>query len=547
MRNQILFLMFLTAISFAVLVSCSNPYAEAEMSRAEAYMESHPDSALAVLQSIHADDLLTPSDRALYGLLYTQALDKNWLEPKNDSLISLAVAHYMSVDNPSRLAVAYYYQGMVRCNNENYPSAIVCYFKAKELAESQGLYFYAGMACRGISDIYNQSYNSAEELHFAEKEYDYFHKFGKQPFLNYALLDLGRALYNKGNYEKTLIVSNQLLDSANIHNDETLRQGSLRLTAQSLISMEKYNEAVPLLSEICESQSAEPIDSLRLCEAMIETGQMENASNLLAKTSDIEIPLKNSIEYKINKKYKNYREALHNLEHIDSVTNQLFRNSVSHNLTTSLTDYFNIKRAEDELKIKEERIFRNLSILCAFIAIMLIVLLSLHYYRRQSKKISEKVLLAEQLAESLKKSKSENSINREVLKWLKSSKYELLENLCSIVYSYGDESKRREKVADAVDKVISDLSTRSDKINEWEKQVDSLYDNLFSDFRNDFPNLKDIDYRLFLFLVIGLEIPTITLLLRENKVDAVYNRKRRLKNKISNLDNERKAKYLSFL
>lgn len=517
-----------------------------KLDRAESLMDDHPDSALMMLEDIPASELRKKKDKALYGLLYTQALDKNWLEPKNDSIISMAVDYYESVDDPYRQAMANYYQGRVRYLNENPTSAILSYFKAKEISESNGFDFYAGMSCRGISDIYVETYNSAEELLFAEKEYEHFRKAGRQPYINYAQLDYIRALSNHKDFEKAMTESKQLQDSARLYEDEHLRHAVLRIEANNHMAKRKYFEAYPILSEICGSGDAETEDTLSLCEVMLNIGHQDIASKLLASTSDSYPALKKFVSYLIDRKSGNFKEAMLKLEFVDSVTNQEYRKSSSHNLTTSITDYLKVKNSENELKLKEARIYRNLSIVGDVVAILLIVSLFLHRYRKQSEKISEKVLLAEQLAESLKKSETENAHSSEVLKSLLSSKNGLLEELCSIAYQNNDEGDRRRKVADAVDRLIEDLSTESDRIMQLEKEVDSIHDNIFSDFKNDLPKLKDIDYRLFLFMIMRLEMPTITLLLKENKTEAVYNRKRRLKVKITNMESENRDRYLGF-
>lgn len=46
------------------------------LDRAEALMESHPDSALALLQALPSSRLSRSSDRARHALLLTQAKDK---------------------------------------------------------------------------------------------------------------------------------------------------------------------------------------------------------------------------------------------------------------------------------------------------------------------------------------------------------------------------------------------------------------------------------------------------------------------------------------
>ncbi|MDE6340960.1 MAG: hypothetical protein K2K93_01455 [Muribaculaceae bacterium] len=545
-RGRILLIAAIAMLAIAVASCRHDNAAELRLDAAESLMDSHPDSALEILQTISANDLRNLPNKALYGLLLTQAMEKNWLEPDNDSIISLSADYYDSSDDPYRQAMSNYYKGVVCYNNGNYPSAILSYFKALEISESHGFDFYAAMSCRGISDIYNKSYNTSEEVHFARKEYEYFQKSGKQPHLNYALLDYARALYNHGDYEKAMIISTQALDSATLYQDNTLKLATIRLEALNHIEKGNFHDAYPLLSEICRSDMSETADSLRLCETMFEIGLHDEAYMLLDKTSDANVALKNWVKYRIDRENRNYSDALQKLELIDSINNQTIRTSLSHNLTTSLTDYFKIKMARDDLKIKEERINRNIAIFCSILVISMIFALSIYYYRRQSKKISEKVLLAEQLAESLKKSNLEKENASEILKWMRATRYDLLEELCSIAYRNNDDNDRRRKVADAVDRLIEDLSTQSDKTKQWEKEVDSIHANIFSDFRNDLPKLKDLDYRLFLFMVAGLEMPTITLLLKEDKTEAVYNRKRRLKVKVSNLDSPNRDRYLKY-
>ena len=47
--------------------------------------------------------------QALFALLYSQALDKNYIDETNDSLIGIAVEYYNAHPEPYRLMLAYYY------------------------------------------------------------------------------------------------------------------------------------------------------------------------------------------------------------------------------------------------------------------------------------------------------------------------------------------------------------------------------------------------------------------------------------------------------
>ena len=200
----------------AAAVACGHRAPDTRLIEAERLMEEHPDSALEILEAILADSLHNRADRAAYALLYTQALDKNYLDPTDDSLMTVALTYYEDCGDRARLTLCHYYQGIVRQYNRNYPQALVSFFRAKQMAEEDGDMFRAGMACRGISDIYMECFNAADELTFARKEYEYVRKSGRQPYLDYSLSDLGRAVYNNRNFDEAIKISEQLIDSANL-------------------------------------------------------------------------------------------------------------------------------------------------------------------------------------------------------------------------------------------------------------------------------------------------------------------------------------------
>ena len=87
-RTLYLFLM----LTVLLLTGCrkQSPVAD-KLQQAEAMMDEHPDSALNLLKGIAQPELQTQAHHARYALLYSQALDKNYIDLTNDSLISIAV------------------------------------------------------------------------------------------------------------------------------------------------------------------------------------------------------------------------------------------------------------------------------------------------------------------------------------------------------------------------------------------------------------------------------------------------------------------------
>ena len=77
---------------FLMITGCRKQYpVEEKLLQAETVMNEYPDSALNLLKGIAQTELQTREHHARYALLYSQALDKNYIDLTNDSLINIAV------------------------------------------------------------------------------------------------------------------------------------------------------------------------------------------------------------------------------------------------------------------------------------------------------------------------------------------------------------------------------------------------------------------------------------------------------------------------
>ncbi len=117
-----------------VAAACSRHSAVSDtLTHAEAIMEEHPDSALAILEAIPDSTLTTNADRALHALLLSQALDKNYIDIASDSLINIAVNYYRNHKDPKHLALSYYYQGRICAELGDAPLALEHFQQALDI------------------------------------------------------------------------------------------------------------------------------------------------------------------------------------------------------------------------------------------------------------------------------------------------------------------------------------------------------------------------------------------------------------------------------
>lgn len=541
----------ITFIAIAIILllpSCGGrSNVSATLDSAETLMETDPDSALLLLIQLNTDSLTGKSDRALYAMLLTEALDKNQMKPTDDSLISIASDYYDRSSDNLRQVISNYYHGRVHFHNGNYNKAIVTFFKSKRLAEESNLPFWAGMSCRGISDIYNESFNSAEEVKFALMEYDYIRQSGKQPYLNYALSDLAGAYINSREFDKASPIIDQMVDSAIKWEDANLYYMAQKQRVLIHLVLNEHSQALPIASDICASDYAETSDSLHLSLALAETGRIDEAIGMLDSISDKKSQLVYVVKGLACKEDHDYEGVISKREYLDSITTEEIKRQFNRNLTGSLVDYFELNSKLEEARRKASQITAILISFCLLILFSMAVFFAIRQNRRHKKTIEDKVVLAEQLQESLKLSNLKNSEAATLIKELSSSQYELLEQLIEIALQSKDQKVVRRRIADTVTKLFENLSIRSEKIEELEKKVDSRYNNLFTEFRTDLPNLKEADYMLFLFSVLGLSNAAISLFLKVDNINSVYERKRRLKNKIRQLGEPQSTKYLSRL
>ncbi len=529
-----------------VICGCSHSV-DSRLKTAESLIEERPDSALSILSGIDADKFSNSEDIALYGLLYTQALDKNHLSPADDSVISQSVDYYDKHNDRNHLLKSTYFMGRAQFLKQRYSSAIVSFYKALRLAEEMDDDYWAGMSCRGIADIHNQTFNTSDEVIFAKKELKHLQKSGRQPYLDYALIDYSRALLNDGQTINLYNILKQAEDSAKMHNDLYLLKESRKLKSKALIRDNDYERAFPIIEEICSTPYAEYEDSLLLALALVGTNQVEKADKLISLIGKDGVPLVHVVNYNICKKNGDHYKAIIEMEHLDSIDDERLKQGISHSLSNSLSDYFETERLVTKAEMRAYRMTMLTVILVVIIVIGILFIVGNNYIQKQNRKIEEKVRLADCLQKELSETKHNNLKIHEIKRLLLTDNLQVLDSFSKIMIETTDTKKAMKKTAEAVEKLLEELSVCSNRTKKLEEKVDIAYNNLFSDFRKDFPLLKDADYLLFLYSILNISNSTMSVILKEDKIEAIYNRKRRLKDKIKSLEESKRVRYLMYI
>ena len=154
-------LLYSLIISLCLLISSCNhgSVTTSILSEAEKVITEYPDSALKLLQSIPNPEGLTGKVQADYALLYSQALDKNYIDTANDSLIQVAVNYYQDRSDTQAKFYAYYYLGRVHVNGNRLDQATLAFMNAEQEVETLGDDYAAGLLYTEMGDIYREYYD----------------------------------------------------------------------------------------------------------------------------------------------------------------------------------------------------------------------------------------------------------------------------------------------------------------------------------------------------------------------------------------------------
>lgn len=532
-----------------ILLSACNRHSEMEetLTETEAIMDEHPDSALALLDGIEAGDLRSEKLRAYFALLKSQAMDKSFIDVKDDSLISIARNYYSDSNDRYHRMLSQYYYGRVKFNAEDYSQSILAYLLALDLGKELNDYFWQGMAAREIAVVYNKTFNVTNHLKYSKLAFDYFTKSGKQPYLNHAILDLGAAYSNTRNYDKCIRVLKTLPDSAAKYNDTYLQMDINRVLGTMYFSCDNYEKAIENWTKISESGYGSIEDSAYLALGYVKSNRFSEAVNILNNISDTDNTVVNVLKYEIYSAKKKTAKALNSLEKIDSITNDVLKNKMSQGLTSSITSFYEQEKKINKAEVLSFKRIIYLTILISFLIVLIVFILLFYRKKKQESIIENNVLIAQNLRDTLYSKEVEFSSAKNMIRKLLSSKYQMIDVLCQLVYESNDSAAVRRKISDSVTTLIKQISSDSKKIEELENFV-NLYDsNIMSMFRTDLPKLNDDYYKLFLFSILGFSDRTISVFLGKEKVSSVYNLRRHLKDKIKLLNAEKRNHYLKYV
>lgn len=542
-------LVIIAIAALSVSTSCNRHAAtEAALDRADTLMSEHPDSALAILSAIDGTPLPQGSElQARYALLLTQAKFRNYIQETDDSLISIAVKYYSGKSDKHLKTLTYYYKGSVEYCRKEYPQAMTSMLNAHALAQELDDKFWSAMSAREISDIYNLTYNHVEELKYAIIAYDNFKQTDKQVHTICAASKLAQAYYNMKDSIKAIELIAQTLDSAKARGMQALEADLFANLGKFYISTRDYIHAKQSWENVCSLPVANAEDSIYLGLTYVYLNQIPQATAILNKYGErTQKPVRYYLGYKIHKASGRYKDALEYFETLDSITNEVLSGKTTQGMSNAVTIHF--EQAKQLEKANNEKAMFRLWMIIAIILLVLVILCWLFYdrYKHNREIISQYTDVARQLQEDLSLKEQTVTDSQNNIAELLSSHFEEFDATCKISFEWVDTPKEQQRIANEVKRLIKSFSDPK-KLKQLEDMANKHCDGIMAALHNDYKNLKEDEYRFFLFSILGFSKKTIAMFLGKSTVNSIYDLRRHLIDRLRSQDSSVCDRYIAML
>ena len=269
-------------LSFIIcLASCNShsPHWEA-ISQVESYIEERPDSALVVLEQIVPSELSSKEEKAKYSLLYSMALDKNFVDKTDFEVLQPAIEYYEENGSATDKLRTFYYQGRIYHNRGNEADAMESYVKAINIGENSADILTKARLYVAQGNIYNSllRWDNAINANLHAAEY-FFHMDKIDSYVNCNLKACNGYIHND-DYDN----AQRILDKCSNYIGEVSNEKLSLYYAAQLTLQIKTGDSRNILTTIDEYFVSVPDSNrnhLTIANAYIAIGENNKALDIL--------------------------------------------------------------------------------------------------------------------------------------------------------------------------------------------------------------------------------------------------------------------------
>ena len=356
----------------------------------ESQIEENPQEALTTLQQIDTDNLSGRRTRAKYSLLYSIALNKNYIDTTDIKILQPAIAYYGKKGTPTDKLKTLYYQGRIYHNRGDEAQAMEYYLNALEKGEKSNDILTKARIYVSQGTIYNQLYEFEKFIDANLRAAELFKTAGNNESYFGCM---ARALNGYTRNDDTIgadsciQICRELLPTVSIK-----RVGDFYSTYLTHLTSEKVHSEIPIIIE--EYTSAVPEEKwayITLAYAYLEIGEYEKALTIISKHTDFSNNNHKTRYYailsEIYEDMGHYKEALENWRLYQTASDKHFLTIIEQD-----TQFIEERHALEMEALKKQKAKNQIILIGIIIATALVAILMVQrkYLRIKS---MEKALL----------------------------------------------------------------------------------------------------------------------------------------------------------
>lgn len=511
------------------LSSCSSPSVKNQLLLcADSLMETYPDSALSILESITYPQKMPRADRALYALLLTQARHKNYIALEDDSLIKTAVDYCGDKKKSLRAAKAHYYWGAIYSEKGYASFAVEEYLTAIRLMPVRNEFL--AMIYDNLAECYEEDrlYNVAIENYRAA--YQILKGKDEQ---TYPMRGIARVFLLQNEKDSALYYYQQALDCTLADQDSSLIGALYHDLAMVYSEKKDYIQADKFVSKAILLQGQDAINTcLSKAQIMLNLNKLDSASYFFSKNMD-ELDIYGKAVcydgmYQIAKRKGEWKTATENMDAY----------KILYDSMQIMTDNEELNRLMDKHQLEEHKRLLSehtrtliFSLITAFSSLMIICVFCFMWNDRKRKKhyiALQHELTQKRVDTMLLKEEELSESNKEHIDKKRSELTEQQIQLCISVLKTTDCYDQLEALERATPKQL--LVMRSLR-KEIRSDISNAFVDVMMNLKERYPALTGDDV-FFCVLSLLCCSKTVVMELMDATSDALKTRKNRIKNKM---------------
>lgn len=531
---------FLLLVVSLMICCCGFRGNKQVLTSAERLMQEHPDSALAILENLDTTTLHSAKWKAKYSLLYEMALDKNYIDTTNVSVLSAAMNYYMRKGTDIEKAKCLYYLGCIHSNAGEYDAACVSLIQALRYAANSDDPLFKGMICTAISMAYSNNFDEEDELLYIKQAVHWFTLYGDNHYIDNARYLLALAYHHNRLHEEA--------DSLYklINPEGRFAQKALIGRAANEIIKDNPDaiKAICLFEEAISNHSPFTISLwYQYAFALCLAGNKKEADCLIRTLHDSK-PSPDSYwwHYRIADYNGNTDEALLYLKKYSQYREKVVKSKLKQSIYKAEKNYYQLSSELERNNARESRlksaIYLALLILASLVSTLIIVKKNLDSQKRLTS-LYNKYAEAERLLLLSSKEATRHSETERKLESIQASfasMYKAQFSRIGDLYNKNLElallnNDTQRAYSAKVSEILSEISDNPELSKLFEERINKDLDNVMAKIRADFPSLGEKNYRFLSYVCAGFKDSTIENILDDSN-GAVRTRRYRLRKQI---------------